>query len=254
MGNFFHTQTPDPNYVILLVGWPGAGKSRLGNFLTKENFFNVTTGHITGTVAPQCAISKDMAVVDTQPLGLKRPNDKVIGIGPFFETIFQFTNPFLSKYLPFLKTDMALAKEGFDAIILVIPSCNRFTADKEELLNQLPDCIWQYIIIAFTRAGELGDTEEEQKRNIDDAIKDHSCPTNFKNLMVDKIKYQEPINECNGDEEPLYRYTFFELSNTDEEYREACVKKLQRRIQIIKTKTGGRFSQETLRENDWTFL
>ena len=156
-------------YSIVITGSSGSGKSSICNFYCRENRFNVTKGlvavsdGVTSHTANVCG--KRVELIDSPGI---------------------FDDQLDTNYLETLSKSLAVAKNGVNAIGMVIRVDTRFTLANAVILKQLDKIgdIWPFVFIIFSHGNKLGSTNSDiQKLEINQYLEDHRCPGSLKNLV-----------------------------------------------------------------------
>jgi len=79
-----------------------------------------------------------------------------------------------------------LARDGVNAICLAINADARYTKSESNTIKDLLELktIWPFTFIAFTNSGALGETEELQKKQLQENLSEERCPQ----LLLDLLK------------------------------------------------------------------
>ena len=162
---------PIVHFTIVLTGVIGSGKSQTGNFFKEEDVFEAKWSLTPVTTAPaSCTISvegKCIKLVDTP--GFLDPSS-------------------LTKVEEFMGLANAIINmpNGINAVGLVINVGNRFSAADEELLGRFlaVEEMIPYTFLILTHAKALGETDDEQKKVIQDTLEDpDKCPRILGNAL-----------------------------------------------------------------------
>ena len=127
---------------IFMIGITGAGKSTFCNFLVNEKLFDEGCGFISKTqVVGACKFnfnSEDVLIIDCPGFcDSKRPaediHDEICKVG-------------------------VMAKDGTDAVAIVVSSMERFSDNHRNVLNQLEylgGSLWEHAFLVFTRESKI---------------------------------------------------------------------------------------------------
>ena len=168
------------DFAIILTGIIGSGKSSFGNFFMKKKVFAAKWSLKPVTTAPASCTStiagKCITMIDTPG----------------------FSDPSL------LKLDEEFTKAIIDipntihAICLVINIRNRFTSNEIRLLDKLltMEETIPYVFLVFTHAKLLGNTDEEQRKAIENLLRNtQNCPKVVQSILR-KINNRFMLLEC----------------------------------------------------------
>ena len=188
----------------MLTGITGVGKSTACNFLLGEKIFDVGQGMIPVTSKS----GEHTAVVESREL-------KIIDTPGFCEDNVKDGEEDLTE----LGKAIILARDGVNAIGLVINASQRVTSSQMTLLKELElfGDLWPFMFIIFTAAKGYGDTEKEQRNAIDKMYENPHCPETIK-MLLDKVDK---------------RYIVLESTDTNPEYKAIKVEEFFKMVDKI---------------------
>ena len=203
---------------LLLMGPTWAGKSTFGNFLTQQDVFGSKCGLLTVSHGPRTA--------KTEKYGISLTVVDAPGLNDIWEG--QNSEKTLSDIMKGIK----MVGGEVDSICYVMDVSKRFTDKEAAVLNYLEEAgnLWPHMILVFTHAAQVGETEDEQKSYLKEVVKNPKCPKEFKKL-VDNVKDRVVMVEAKG---------------TSEEYKTEKVKKVISMVQQIRTTSSGAKYTNTL--------
>ena len=210
----FQRNTSGRDYVWMMLGVTGAGKSCLGNFiLQQDNIFPeavVPLMSMTQKASTGCTVfdSQRLCVVDTP--GFR----DTLRIGTHVSKAMDIAND-ASHVVIELTRMMMLTNGGIDTFLIVVPLHHSDFAGLRQVLNIFDiilDSYWSYSILVLTHGAAIGGTKDKQYKAFTDMLQDPDCPP----ILIDLIK------KVNG------RFIIVEAKDwrSDTAYRNGVVTKL----------------------------
>ena len=187
----------------MVTGITGAGKSSACNFLLGKNIFEV--GLVGKAVTSQSRSyttvlnGRKVEIIDSSSFREGGVTDEQ-NIKELCNTIF-------------------LARNGVHAIVLVVNVSQKFASLQVALLKQLELLgeLWPFMFIIFSATKHYGDTDEEQRKKINEAY-DYKDPEekteNLFKKLLDKVEKRFMLLECtetNQDYRALKLTEFFKM-------------------------------------------
>jgi len=161
----------DCTYSVLVTGITGSGKSSLCNFFChSKTAFLSNSGFASVTSKAGAAIAtingQRVKLIDTP------------GFCDDYETE--------QEHMMEIGEAIYLARDGVNAICLAINADARCTKSESNTIKDLLElkAIWPFTFIAFTNSGALGETEELQKKQLQENLSEERCPQ----LLLDLLK------------------------------------------------------------------
>ena len=197
---------------MLLFGKPGQGKSTFGNLLVCRKAFRTGGGmaHLTTEPGKAECESPDGALGTVTDI-------------PGFEIATVNTEE-IARSVKFAAGSDNETQPGVDVLLYVV-ACNvRFESDHQLLLEYLDHYgtgLWQFLIVIFTHAVELGSTAREQKQ----ALTQLARQNNTLRWLMNNIDQQ---------------FVLFENEGQDEAYRGSIIAEVWDHVMQIRRKTKGK--------------
>ena len=179
----------------MLIGPPGSGKSRLGNFILqdlKNDTFKVCIGALEGTTAAKeacriihccccCCCSKRLLHLPARIRNLLCRELVIIDTPP----------------IKAIDEDRAQFREIYrhdnvaDLIFIVIDASKRFTDEEQKSLEQLAEVynagFWERTRLVITHSKILGETKQIQQQMFHETLSHPNCPTGLK-WLTEKVE------------------------------------------------------------------
>ena len=183
----------------MITGITGAGKSSACNFLLGEKKFKVGLGlkAVTSKSGSHSSVvnGRKLNIIDTPGFCEDSKDD--------------------AENMQELSKAIILAKDGVHAVALVVNASHRFTSSQVQLLKELEllEDLWPYMFIIFSGAKGYGETDEEQRKSINEIYEDPDCPKDLKKLLdkIDKQFMMIESTETNQDYRDNKRKEFFKM-------------------------------------------
>ena len=185
------------DYVWMMLGVTGAGKSCLGNFILQEdNIFpeaSVPLMSMTQKAAVKCTVfdSQRLCVVDTPGLS------DTLRIGTHVSKAMDIAND-ASHIVIELTRMMMLTERGICTFLIVVSLHQRDFSGLRQVLDIFDILLpgnWDYSILVLTHGKVIGGTEKEQYGTFKDLLQHPNCPPILSDLF-EKVGNRSVIVEA----------------------------------------------------------
>lgn len=184
------------DYRIMILGVTGAGKSLACNFYLGTKIFKSKGGMVSVTTKSQshCGdlFGSKVMFIDT----------------PGFSDAYDSNETRLKD----IAKALFYAQDGVNAVGICLDGSKRYDSSADETVKQLSmlENFWDFTFVLYTHADDMGDTEEERKKQVLEWLSLERCPRGLKDLLKN-VKY---------------RYITVDSKSKDKEYRKQRCKEL----------------------------
>ena len=198
---------------LLLLGSEGTGKSAFGNFLLDQpDAFKHAPGFV--TPVERAAVKREGELLP----GVKACVIDTPGIPSWLEDVSK-DEAWLQEVKEVVTRATAGEDEGaIDGVLYVVSAGSRFLEREQQLLECLEGAeseFWSFFILVFTKAIEVGESEEKQREFISKEASSDRCPSAFK-WLLDKASE---------------RFVVLEAVNFTQEYRRRKVEEIHQLLE-----------------------
>lgn len=184
--------TLEAEFTVVITGTTGNGKSAFCNFFMQKNFYKSKRSFVPVSKTSQSGIAtiagKRIELVDTpgflDPTSMEDHTERV-----------NFAKGLIN------------IKSGFHMLGLILNSTKRIEVPENRLFKNLLSTYEHYLpylVLIFTRGKTFGDTEDEQKSELEDMIKEIEGELPHFKKVLDKINHRYMILEAVDPMEQLY--------------------------------------------------
>jgi len=185
----------DCTYSVLVTGITGSGKSSLCNFFChSKTAFLSNSGFASVTSKAGAAI----ATINGQKV-------KLIDTPGFCDDYATE-----QEHMMEIGEAIYLARDGVNAICLAINADARYTRSESNTIKDLLELksIWPFTFIAFTNSGALGNSEELQKKQLQENLSEERCPQLLLNLLKTINHRYLLVESINVTDDPKAYYSY----------------------------------------------